>query len=84
MEFTQLDAKKKGDHKAMDKSTGFPKYSIVTPMYNSFQLIERYFKSLEEQTLNNFEVILVDDCSTDDSYEKACEYAKKTQLKITV
>ena len=61
-----------------------PKYSIVTPMYNSFHLMERYFKSLEHQTLKDFEVILVDDCSTDGSYEKACEYAGETSLKLSI
>lgn len=61
-----------------------PKYSIVTPMYNSFHLMKRYFVSLEQQTMKNFEVILVDDCSTDGSYEKACSYAAKTTLNLRV
>ncbi len=61
-----------------------PKYSIVTPMYNSFHLMERYFRSLEEQTLKDFEVILVDDCSTDDTYENACSYMTKSSLNFRV
>lgn len=61
-----------------------PKYSIVTPLYNSFNLMDRYLKSFEEQTYKNFEIIIVDDCSTDDSYFKIREYAEKSQLKISV
>lgn len=61
-----------------------PKYSIVTPMYNSFNLMGRYFKSLNNQTYKNFEVIIVDDCSTDGSYEKVCAYAEDSPLTIHV
>lgn len=61
-----------------------PKYSIITPMYNSFSLMNRYFNSLNNQTFKDFEIIIVDDCSTDSSYEKAFEYAKKSDLNIRV
>ncbi len=61
-----------------------PKYSIVTPMYNSFSLMKRYFASLCQQTYKNFEVIIVDDCSSDDSYEELCKYAEMSPLTIRV
>lgn len=61
-----------------------PKYSIITPMFNSFNLMGRYFESLNNQTYKNFEVIIVDDFSTDGSYEKVCAYAKKSPLTISV
>ncbi len=61
-----------------------PKYSIVTPMYNSFSLMKRYFASLSQQTYKNFEVIIVDDCSSDDSYEELCKYAEVSPLTIRV
>lgn len=61
-----------------------PKYSIITPMFNSYDLMDRYFESLENQTFDNFEVIIVDDFSTDGSYENACKYAKNTSFKIKV
>ena len=61
-----------------------PKYSIVTPMYNSFSLMTRYFVSLTNQTYKNFEVIIVDDCSTDGSYKKLCDYAKISPLTIHI
>lgn len=60
------------------------KYSIITPMYNSFDLMDRFFISLERQTFKNFEVIIIDDCSTDDSYKKLCEYSKNTPLVLSI
>ena len=43
--------------------------SIVTPCYHSGSYIGRLHKSLQAQTYKNFEWILVDECSTDDSLE---------------
>lgn len=60
------------------------KYSIITPMYNSFSLMERYFDSLKNQTFKDFEVIIVDDSSTDDSFQQAKNYAAGSELSITV
>ncbi len=58
------------------------KYSIITPQYNSFGLMDKYFDSLLNQTVKDFEVIIVDDCSTDGSWEKLQEYIKKSPLDI--
>lgn len=59
------------------------KYSIITPVYNSYHLMEHYFKSLEDQTFKEFEIILIDDCSTDDSYNNIHKFSKNSSLKIT-
>lgn len=61
-----------------------PRYSIITPMYNSFSMMDRYFESFRNQTYKNFEIIIVDDCSTDDSYEKLVEYSKNSPLNINI
>lgn len=60
------------------------KFSIITPMYNSFHLMKQYFRSLEKQTYKDFEVIIVDDCSVDDSYEKLIDYKSKSSLDIII
>lgn len=46
-----------------------PEISIIIPMYNAGQIIERVLQSLENQTNKNFEIIIVDDVSTDNSVE---------------
>lgn len=58
------------------------KFSIITPHYNSFELMDNYFASLEKQTFKDFEIIIVDDCSTDGSYQKLQDYIKNSSLNI--
>lgn len=57
-------------------------FSIITPVYNSFNLMDRYFKSLNNQTFKNFEVILVDDYSNDGTYENLEKLISFSKLNI--
>ena len=43
--------------------------SIITPVYNASRFLEKTAQSVFEQTYSDWEWILVDDCSTDDSWE---------------
>lgn len=60
------------------------KYSIITPQFNSFELMDKYFDSLLNQTVKDFEVVIVDDCSTDGSWKKLQEYVRQCPLQITL
>ena len=44
-------------------------FSVITPVKNGFNYINRYINSLKSQTYNNWEAIVVVDDSNDDSYE---------------
>ena len=44
-----------------------PIITIIIPVYNAQVYLNRLVKSLNEQTYQNFEVILVNDGSTDES-----------------
>lgn len=44
------------------------KYSILVPVYNKEELLKKYFKYIENQTFKDYEVVVVDDCSNDNSY----------------
>lgn len=59
-------------------------FSVITPVYNSFHLMEKYFESLEKQTFKNFEIIIIDDCSEDKSYQKLMNYKLKSKLNIKI
>lgn len=57
--------------------------SIVTPNYNCQKYIAETIESVLKQTYTNWEMLIVDDCSTDGSYETALEYSKKdTRIKV--
>jgi glycosyltransferase involved in cell wall biosynthesis len=61
-----------------------PKITIIIPSYNSFDLINTCLTSLENQNFKDFEVIVVDDCSIDNTYEKLINYKKISNLKIKI
>lgn len=46
-----------------------PTVSIITPVYNSAKYIEDTINSVRQQSYEDFEMILVDDCSKDNSRE---------------
>ncbi|WP_414698574.1 glycosyltransferase family 2 protein [Peptacetobacter sp. AB845] len=51
--------------------------SIVTPVYNAERFINETIDSVIAQTYDNWELILVDDCSSDNSAAIIDEYVKK-------
>ena len=52
------------------------KFSIIVPVYNVQEYLPRCLKSISEQTYDNFEVILIDDGSTDESGHICDEFVK--------
>ena len=60
-----------------------PKVSIIIPVYNVEKYIERCIASLRAQTLEEIEIILVDDDSKDNSLA-LCLEAEKTDPRIKV
>lgn len=53
------------------------KISIITPIYNVEKHIRKCLDSIQKQTFKDFEVLCVDDFSTDNSIAIANEYAEK-------
>ena len=44
-----------------------PLVSIIIPLYNTEKYIEKAINSVINQTYKNWQLIVIDDCSTDDS-----------------
>lgn len=51
--------------------------SIITPVYNSEEFLKETIESVLRQSYENWELILVDDCSTDSSRKIISDYANK-------
>lgn len=60
------------------------KISIVIPIYNTEQYLDKCVDSVLNQTYKNLEVILVDDGSTDDSGKICDYYAAKDQRVVII
>lgn len=62
-----------------------PAISIVIPMYNAEKYISECLDSILAQTFQDFEVIVVDDCSTDNSVDVVKSYTSRFggRLKLT-
>ena len=59
------------------------KISVIIPIYNVSCYLKECLESIVNQSLKEIEIICIDDCSTDNSYEILLEYSNKdTRFKI--
>ena len=59
------------------------KFSIIIPVYNSEKTLSKLVNTILEQTYSDYEIILVDDGSKDNSFKLMKELSKKdTRIKI--
>lgn len=56
-----------------------PKVSIITPLYNSERFITETIQSVIAQTYTDWEMLIVDDCSTDNSKSIVEEFVKQDE-----
>ena len=54
-----------------------PKISVIMPIYNGGRYLKNSLVSIEIQNLKEIEIILIDDCSTDNSISIIEDYMKK-------
>jgi glycosyltransferase involved in cell wall biosynthesis len=59
-----------------------PTVSIVVPNYNHAKYLRQRIESVLGQTYQDFELILLDDCSTDESRDVLRGYAKDARVRI--
>ncbi len=60
------------------------KISIIIPVYNVAPYVEQCIKSVLSQDYEDIEIIIVDDCSTDNSMELVREMLKETSRTVYI
>ncbi|WP_216829903.1 glycosyltransferase [Alkalihalobacterium elongatum] len=60
-----------------EEASSGPKVTIIMPVYNAEDVIETSLDSILAQTWTNLEVLVVDDCSPDQTASMVEEYEKK-------
>ena len=63
------------------KISNNPKISIISPIYNRERYLSRFLRSIQYQKFNDIEIILVNDCSVDNTI-KIIENFKKKDKRI--
>ena len=61
-----------------------PSISIILPTFNRANTINNAIESILNQTFNSLEIIIIDDASTDNTYQIVKEYQKKESRIIYV
>jgi len=61
-----------------------PRVSVIIVNYNGALFLDRLFSSLQSQTFRDFEIIFVDNASSDNSVEIANAWAKKKTIDIKI
>ena len=67
-----------------DSNSGCPAISVIIPLYNDENYIGECLDSLLAQTFTDFEVIVVDDCSTDKSAALVENYISEFDGRLTL
>lgn len=61
-----------------------PLVSVIIPNYNHARYIDQRIQSILCQTYKNYEVIILDDCSTDNSVEKIEKYKNDSRISTII
>lgn len=58
--------------------------SVVVPSYNYARYLDQRIESLINQTYQDFEILVIDDCSTDNSVEVIRKYESHPKVKLVI
>ena len=61
-----------------------PQVTVIVPLYNAEKYIGQCLQSLADQTFQDFDVIVVNDCSTDNSLTEVKKFTEKFQGRLKI
>ncbi len=61
-----------------------PRFTVFTPCYNSARHLHRPFESLQKQTFTDFEWLVVDDGSTDETHSILERFKKQANFPVRI
>ena len=83
IDFAKLCLEEKLLDQGQIKYNNKPIISIVIPSYNKADILLKSIRSIQNQSFKNIEIIIVNDCSTDNS-DKIFNYLLKTDIRIRI
>ena len=66
------------------KKCNYPKISVVSPIYNRGKYLLRFIKSIQNQNFKDIELILIDDCSNDNTKSLMKKYQEEDNRIILI
>lgn len=70
--------------KEKDSTSEFPLISVIVPNYNHARYLDQRLKTILNQTYRNIEVIILDDCSSDNSLEIISNYTSDPRVSAVI
>jgi glycosyltransferase involved in cell wall biosynthesis len=61
-----------------------PTLSVIVPNYNHAQFLSQRLDSILAQTFKDYELIALDDASSDESREVLARYAKQVLMRLVI
>lgn len=81
-EFRKINSENKLINNFTFTKSSHPDISIIITIYNQAHCIHKCIRSVQNQSLKNIEILLIDDCSTDNSTKIIEEFQKKDKRVI--
>ena len=83
-EFRDINSNNELIEKNNFKKCSYPDVSIIITMYNQAHCIHKGIRSVQNQSIKNIEIIIVDDCSQDNGTDIIREFKKKDKRIILI
>jgi len=80
--FWEIEMNKINQSSVNQELTYYPRVSVILASYNSSGFLNNSVRSIIKQNYKNIELIIIDDCSTDNSHELALNLKNKYEGKI--